>query len=107
MRDFERYTPLLSSVLQLEHASRISRRQYIYMRFFDHFHLSFEDLHRKLILRDVVNPGASATLIGVFDLDKPNTWNGFQELTRFHPYSLAVNQVTGIVIADSFFQRNL
>src|ERR1051325_2846051 len=73
MCNLELDAQLLSSISELKHASGIPRCQYIYMRFFDLFHLLIKDLHRKLILRDVVNPCAAATLIGAFDFHELNS----------------------------------
>jgi len=77
MNYFQIHAKLSSTIPELKHASGISCRQYIYMRFLDLFHLSIKDLHRKIILSDVVNPGASATLIGVFDLNELNSRDRF------------------------------
>src|ERR1051326_1374765 len=106
MSDFELHTQLPSSILELKHASGIPGRQYIYMRFFDLFHLPIKYLHRKLILSDVVNARAATALIGIFDLDKLNARNRLQQLSRLHSYSLPMKQMARVIITDAPGQRS-
>src|SRR5437016_13063060 len=107
MRDFQLQSELLSAVFELKHATGISRCQYIYMRFFDLFHLSVEDFHRKFVLGNVVNPRASAALVGAFNLNELNARNRFQQCSRFVADSLAMKQMTRIVIAHAALQWSL
>src|SRR5437667_5143806 len=104
MRDLKLDSKFSSAVLELKHASGVPGRQYIYMRFFDRFHLSIKDFHRQLILSNIVNSGASAALIRTVNLHKLNAWNGFQQSPRLRANSLAVDQMTRIVITDPPFQ---
>src|SRR5438552_1221424 len=104
MRDFQLQSELLSAVFELKHATGISRCQYIYMRFFDLFHLSVEDFHREFVLGDVVNPRTSAALVGAFDLDELNARNRFQQYSRFVPDSLTMKQMTRIVVSHATHQ---
>jgi len=77
VRDLKLDTQFSSAVPELKHASGVPGSQYIYMRFFDHFHLSIKDFHRQLILSNIVNSGASAALVRTLNLHKFNPWNGF------------------------------
>src|SRR2546427_10921862 len=107
MRNLELDAKLSSAVLELKHASGIPCCQYMYMRSLDCFHLSIQDFHRKLILRNVVNSSASATLISTLNLDKFNSWNGFQQSSRLGTNSLSMDQMARIVVTDPSFQPNL
>src|SRR5207237_7169483 len=100
MGDLEVQSELLSAVFELKHASGVSRCQYIYMRFFDLFHLSVEDFHRKLVLGNVVNPRASAALVGAFNLNELNARNRFQQRSRFVAVSLTMQQMAMTGVRD-------
>src|SRR5437867_3500493 len=107
MRDLKLDTKFSSPVLELKHTSGVPGRQYIYMRFFDLFHLSIKDFHRQLILSNIVNSSASAALIRTLNLHKFNPWNGFEQSPRLRANSLAVDQMARIVIAHPPFQWKL
>jgi hypothetical protein len=103
MNDFEFQADFLRTILKLEHATRIPGNQYLNVRFTDLLHLLVQDLHRKLVLSNIINSRAAAALVGSLDLDELDSGNGLDQLSRFLPNSLAMNQMTRIVIADSIF----
>ena len=106
MYDLKIHSKFFSAVPELKHAPWIPGRQYIYMRFLDFFHLLVQDLHRQLILRNVINPRAATALIRALDLDKLDSRNRFQQFSGLRANSLAMNEVAWIVISDTPFQRS-
>src|SRR5204863_9246270 len=91
----------LGAVPELKHTSLISGRQYFYMRFLDFFHLSVQDLHRQLILGNVVNSRTAATLICALDLDKLDSRNCLSLRARLCSDPLPMVEVTRIIISDT------
>src|SRR5262249_1764402 len=105
MNDFELHTEFPRAVSELKNASGISRGQNVNSRFLYLLQFPVQDLHRKLVLRNVVDPRATAALIRAFNLYKLYAWDGFQQLSGLAFYTLAVNQVARIVVADTLIQR--
>src|SRR5687767_13630513 len=95
------------AVPELEHTAGVTGSEDVQPRLPDLFHFGVQNRHGELVLHDVVDSRAAATLIGAFDLDELDTGNCLQQLSRLGPDTLPVNQVARIVVSHTFVQRNL
>src|SRR5450759_3150254 len=92
-------------LLDLERAARVGAREQIrlcrqYVRDF-----ARTDLVRALRLDEVVDPGATTTLVAVRNLDKVQLRNPAKKLSRRGADLLRVREVTRVVIRDASLQR--
>jgi len=102
------HAKLSSTIPELKHASGISCRQYILYALLDLFHLSIKDLHRKIILSDVVKSRAFRNIDRRLDLNELNSRESLLIISGVSiRILLTVQQVTGVIIADASLQRSL
>ncbi len=75
MNNLEVQTGALCAISELKHAARIACSEHLNTSFLNLFHLCIQYCHRDFRLRDVVDPGASAALIGARYLHQIDAWN--------------------------------
>src|SRR5688572_18754741 len=94
------------AVPELEHTAGVTGGEGVEVSLADLLHFGVQDRHGKLVLDDVVDSCTAAALIGAIHLDELDAGNGLQQLPRFGLDSLSMDEMAGIVVADTLVQRN-
>jgi len=85
---------------KLQHAAHVGGGDDVGPGTGDVVHFAFENLHREVVLQDVVGAGAAATEVSVGHLDELES-QGFEELPGRGTDLLAMREVAGVLVSDA------
>src|SRR5947209_2898019 len=97
-------TSSFHAVAKLQLTPNVRGNNQFRVRAQDIFHLAVKNLHGQVGLRNIVSACASATLVGMFDLDDSGS-DRSQELARLVLDLLTMQQVARVLIYNPFVQR--